>query len=100
MAPMAVEKRTLREVDDAEAADAAGQPRYDAPEYRSSTLRTPKRKLLLLPEELMPQGGPVFGESDVDPLEADLTRQHEGEPLGERIIVHGRLLGSDGKPIR
>jgi len=97
---MAVEKLILREVDDAEAADAAGQPRYDWPEYRSTSLRAPKQKLLLLPEELMPKGGPVFGESAVHPLEADLTRQHEGEPLGERIIVHGRLLGSDGKPIR
>ena len=30
----------------------------------------------------------------------DLTRQHAGQPLGERIVVSGRVLGSDGKPLR
>jgi protocatechuate 3,4-dioxygenase beta subunit len=90
----------LRELEDATAADAAGQPRYDSPDYRSTAWRAPKRPLLLLPEGLMPAGGPVFGESDVEEHESDLTRQHDGEPLGERIIVHGRVLGSDGKPVR
>ena len=33
-------------------------------------------------------------------LDADLTRQHAGEPLGQRIVVEGRVLGSDGKPLR
>ena len=32
--------------------------------------------------------------------DADLTLQHEGEPLGERIIVHGRVLDGDGRPLR
>jgi protocatechuate 3,4-dioxygenase, beta subunit len=100
MHAMAGDVKTLRAVDDAELADAAGQPRYDTPDYRSTGLRGPRKPLLLLPEELLPPGGPVYGEGDVDLLDADLTRQHGGEPLGERIVVHGRLLGSDGKPIR
>jgi protocatechuate 3,4-dioxygenase beta subunit len=80
------------------AAEDREDPRYDTPAYRSTGLRAPKR-LYLLPEELHDPTGPVFGESDVDPRDSDLTRQHEGEPLGERIIVTGRVLDSAGKPI-
>jgi protocatechuate 3,4-dioxygenase beta subunit len=43
--------------------------------------------------------GPVFGHDAVQPGDADLTRQHQGEPLGERIIVHGRVLDEDGRPV-
>jgi protocatechuate 3,4-dioxygenase beta subunit len=42
----------------------------------------------------------VFGADQVDPLDADLTRQHDGDPLGERIIVFGRVTDSDGRPVR
>jgi protocatechuate 3,4-dioxygenase beta subunit len=73
-------------------------PRYDTPGYRSTELRAPRR-LYLLPEELHDPTGPVFGDTDVEPLDSDLTRQHGGEPLGERIIVTGRVLDSGGKPI-
>jgi len=75
-----------------------GDPPYDCPEYRSTELRAPKR-LYLLPEELHDPTGPVFGASDVDPGDSDLTRQHAGEPLGERIVVSGRVLDSGGRPI-
>jgi protocatechuate 3,4-dioxygenase beta subunit len=73
-------------------------PRYDWPAYRATALRAPRR-LHLLPEELHDPTGPVFGDGDVGPLDHDLTRQHEGEPLGERIIVAGRVLDSGGRPI-
>ena len=43
--------------------------------------------------------GPVFGEDALGELDNDLTRQHDGEPLGERIIVTGRVLDEDGRPI-
>ena len=72
----------------------------DYPGYRSTRLRAPKRPLVTLPEELHPLGGPVFGDDAVSPLDHDLTQQHDGEPLGERIIVSGRLLDDLGKPIR
>src|SRR5699024_7898998 len=42
---------------------------------------------------------PVFGDHDVDPLEADLTIQHSGDPIGERIEVAGLLLDGQGRPI-
>jgi protocatechuate 3,4-dioxygenase beta subunit len=41
----------------------------------------------------------VFGDDDVEPSDGDLTRQHDGEPLGERIVVHGRVLDEDGRAI-
>jgi len=72
----------------------------DYPGYRSTRLRAPKRPLVTLPEELHAVGGPVFGDETVAPLDFDLTQQHEGEPLGERIIVTGRVLDDAGKPIR
>jgi protocatechuate 3,4-dioxygenase beta subunit len=43
--------------------------------------------------------GPVFGAGSIDPLDHDLTRQNQGEPLGERIIVHGRVIDSTGRPV-
>ena len=72
----------------------------DYPGYRSTRLRAPKLPLVTLPEELHPADGPVFGEGDVAELDHDLTRQHDGEPLGERIVVHGRVLDEDGRPLR
>lgn len=72
----------------------------DYPGYRSTRLRAPRRPLVTLPEELHPFDGPVFGEDAVDELDGDLTRQHSGEPLGERIVVSGRVLDEDGRPIR
>ena len=81
--------------------DPGGGPevQVDYPGYRSTRWRAPDRPLATLPEEVHRLDGPVFGESDVDPRDSDLTRQHEGEPLGERIIVTGRVLDSGGRPI-
>jgi protocatechuate 3,4-dioxygenase beta subunit len=84
---------------DADRAEAEGQPPYDHPDYRSTTLRAPRRPFLLLPHTLSELTGPVFGEDSVDAADADLTRQHAGEPLGERIIVTGRILDRDGRPV-
>ena len=55
--------------------------------------------LFLLPEELHDPSGPVFGDGRRRGARHDLTRQHAGEPLGERIIVTGRVLDSGGQPI-
>ena len=71
----------------------------DWPPYRSTRLRAPKRPLVPLPERFRDLEGPVFGEDDVGPLDADLTRHGAGEPLGERIVVQGRVLDEDGRPI-
>ena len=69
--------------------------------YRSSLLRHPTKALHLADARGMSSWtAPVFGHSDVNPVEADLTIQDGGEPIGERIIVSGRLLDGDGHPVR
>lgn len=75
-------------------------PPNDYPDYVGTRLRAPKQPLVLLPHTLSELTGPVYGDGALGELDHDLTRQHPGEPLGERIIVAGRLLGSDGRPLR
>lgn len=72
---------------------------YLCPDYKSTVSRTPSKPLILLPQSLSEITGPVFGHERVRPDDADLTRQHAGEPLGERIIVAGRVLDEDGRPV-
>ncbi len=76
------------------------QPRLDYPPYRSSLLRHPTKDLHPADPEGIELWAPVFGERDVDPVEADLTVQHPGEPIGERMKVTGRVLDGDGRPVR
>jgi protocatechuate 3,4-dioxygenase beta subunit len=86
-----------------EAYRAAGvvetQPRVDYPPYRSSVLRHPTKDLEPADPETIEQWAPCFGERDVHPLEADLTIQRGGEPLGERIVVTGRVVDGDGRAV-
>jgi len=79
---------------------AGVDPLYDSPAYRSTGLRAPREPLIILPEHLDDPTGPAFGESDVTELDADLTRQFGGDPLGERIIVTGRVTDTAGRPVR
>jgi len=75
-------------------------PPYDYPDYVGTRLRAPKEPLVIIPTTLSELTGPAYGESAIGELDADLTRQHEGQPLGERIVVSGRVLGSDGRALR
>ena len=70
-----------------------------SPEYASTVLRAPKEPMVWLPHTLSEVTGPMLGEGRLGELDHDLTRQHDGEPLGERIIVHGRVLEGDGRPV-
>ncbi len=76
------------------------QPRYDYPPYRSSLLRHPTKALRQVDPETVELAAPCFGQRDVGALEADLTRQHRGEPIGERLVVTGRILDGEGRPVR
>ncbi|WP_240432652.1 protocatechuate 3,4-dioxygenase subunit beta [Rubrobacter indicoceani] len=69
-------------------------------DYASTRLRAPKEPLIMLPRTLSDEGGPAHGRGPFGALDHDLTRQHAGEPLGERIIVTGRVLDGDGRPLR
>ncbi|HEV2603892.1 MAG TPA: protocatechuate 3,4-dioxygenase subunit beta [Microvirga sp.] len=74
-------------------------PPYLAPAYGSTVKRAPSRPLVIIPQTLSELTGPVYGHESVAEGENDLTRQHPGEPLGERIIVTGRVLDEDGRPV-
>lgn len=88
----------------ADGAPAEHHPRRDYAPYRSSVLRHPKRPPVAVDvsrdPELVELSSPVFGSRDVTETDNDLTRQHTGEPIGERITVSGRLLDRDGRPVR
>jgi len=75
------------------------QPRLDFAPYRSSILRHPTKSLHHADPETIELYSPAFGHQDVHSLESDLTIQHNGEPQGERIIVQGKVLDGDGRPV-
>ena len=80
--------------------DEPVDPPYDFPAYVGTRLRHPTRPLILIPQTLTERTGPVLGQERVTDGDADLTSHHEGEPLGQRIVVHGRVMDSDGRPVR
>lgn len=76
------------------------QPEYHFPPYVSSIARSPRLPLVLLPESRTERTGPVFGRGLIRAGDNDLTAQCNGEPIGERLIIHGRVLDEGGKPVR
>ncbi len=79
---------------------APAHPPRDFAPYRSTALRHPTHALVRADPEEIELFSPAFGHSDVAIDESDLTIQHSGEPLGERIVVTGRVLDGDGRPVR
>jgi protocatechuate 3,4-dioxygenase beta subunit len=79
--------------------DSGSHPPLDYDGYKSTALRAPKRPAVPLRQLSTELTAPVFGDSRVGELDHDLTRQHEGEPLGERIIVHGHVRETDGRVV-
>jgi protocatechuate 3,4-dioxygenase, beta subunit len=69
------------------------------PPYTSTVLRAPSRPLVAMPPTTTELTGPLLGDRTPGELDHDLTRQHAGQPLGERIIVHGQVRDSDGRPV-
>ena len=69
--------------------------------YKTSVTRSPRLPLLSLQNSLSEMTGPVFEHDDVGPLDRDLIRNfaHDGEPIGERIVVHGHVLDEDRRPV-
>jgi protocatechuate 3,4-dioxygenase beta subunit len=76
------------------------QPRLNYAPYRSSLLRHPTKDLHHADPEGIELWTPCFGQRDVHPLESDLTIQHPGQPIGERMVVTGRIVDGDGRPVR
>jgi protocatechuate 3,4-dioxygenase, beta subunit len=76
-------------------------PPLDYPPYKSTALRHPKEPLVYLPQTITEITGPQLGTERVrSEQDADLTAQHPGAPIGERIIVTGRVFDTEGKPLR
>lgn len=81
--------------------DRSWHPPAFTPDYKTSVLRSPKHALLSLTNTLSEMTGPVFGHSMLGPLDNDLIRNFAttGDAIGPRIIVHGRVLDEDGRPV-
>lgn len=81
--------------------DREVQPPYIYPDYKSTVLRAPTKPLVLLKHSLAELSGPVFGDFVLGDLDHDLTKNSvkNGNPIGERIVVHGRVLNELGQPI-
>lgn len=77
------------------------QPPYLHEDYNSTVLRAPQKPLIPMPQTLSELTGPVYGHDEIQDLDDDLTKNAvvNGEPLGERIIVVGRVVDEDNRPV-
>lgn len=75
-------------------------PAY-APGYKTSVTRSPKLPLISLDQTASEITGPTFGHSDLGPLDHDLIKNYakDGDPIGNRIIIHGRVLDENARPV-
>jgi protocatechuate 3,4-dioxygenase beta subunit len=78
---------------------AGSQPAYHHPAYVSSVQRSPRQPAVLVPQTLSEVTGPLFGHSALGPHDHDLTAHHAAPPLGERIVLTGRVLDEGGRPV-
>ena len=73
--------------------------RCSAPGDLFDLLRAPVAGLADAPGLCWSGGARAVGEAEPLPGEDDLTRQHDGEAVGQRIVVSGRVLDDDGRPV-
>ena len=71
------------------------------PDYKTSVARSPRYSMISLQQSVSEITGPVFGHNDIDPIDNDLIKNYakDGDPVGERIIVHGRVLDENARPV-
>lgn len=74
-------------------------PHWLTPSYASTVARAPSQAPLALPQGPAELSGPRFDASVLYKNHDDLTKQCAGEPLGERIILAGRVLDENGDPM-
>jgi protocatechuate 3,4-dioxygenase beta subunit len=82
--------------------DRAWQPPALTPQYKSTVLRAPRQALLSLDGTLSETTGPRFGHGVIGPLDNDLILnwRQTGEPIGQRMILHGRVLDENARPVQ
>jgi protocatechuate 3,4-dioxygenase beta subunit len=78
---------------------AGTQPGYFSEAYRSSHRRAPRQPLIRLPHTLSELTGPVYGHNPIGETDNDLTQHFSAPPLGERIVVAGRIVDEDGRGV-
>ncbi|HSN20208.1 MAG TPA: protocatechuate 3,4-dioxygenase subunit beta [Usitatibacter sp.] len=78
----------------------AVDPPYLHPGYKSTLLRSPREPLLEIPASALDVPGPTVPKGFVKHGDNDLTSHGKSAPLGEKMILTGRLLDADGHPIR
>ena len=83
------------------ARDRQRHPPALTPDYKTSVSRSPRLPLLSLDQTPSELTGPTFGHNALSELDGDLMRNHAqtGDPIGERIIVHGRVLDENARPV-
>lgn len=80
--------------------DARAQPPLQFPAYASTVKRAPSQPLIRIPQTITEVSGPGDCWCDLmGAAMADMTRQHKDEAQGQRIIVTGRVLDENGKPV-
>lgn len=82
--------------------DRERHPPALTPNYKTSVARSPRYALISLQNSVSEVTGPVFGHADIDPIDNDLLSnyaQPDQSPIGERIIIHGRVLDENARPV-
>ncbi len=82
--------------------DRERHPPALTPGYKTSVARSPRYALISLQNSVSEVTGPVFGHADIDPIDNDLLSnyaQPDQSPIGERIIIHGRVLDENARPV-
>ncbi|MFN4129360.1 MAG: protocatechuate 3,4-dioxygenase subunit beta [Paracoccaceae bacterium] len=81
--------------------DRRWQPPALTPDYKTSVARSPRLALLSLEGSMSEITGPTFGHTDIELIDNDLIRNYakSGDPVGERIVVHGRVLDENGRGV-
>ena len=91
----------MKAVAELEPRDWTSHPDQAHSAYKSTLFRSQSKRLVPLEQSLSELTAPVFGGDAVDETDRDLTRNavRSGEPLGERIVVAGRVLDTSGRPL-
>lgn len=82
--------------------DRSVHPPALTPNYKTSVARSPRYSLISLQNSVSEITGPVFGHNDIDAGDNDLLTNYakpDESPIGERIILHGRVLDENAKPV-
>ena len=81
--------------------DRTRQPPALTPDYKTSVARSPRYSMISLQQSVSEITGPTFGHGDIDLIDNDLIKNYAktGDPVGERIIVHGRVLDENARPV-